>query len=146
MEFGRIPGKGIRGWSVSQGSGTHRVRVTGPSILETLGARREFLVRAGVLALALWAAGAILLGDKGVLHLRALREQAITMNDQNHAIEQQLKETTFELHEDAGLSMERVMRERYRKSLPNEVVYRKVVVARDSTAMSPGTFPNEMGR
>jgi cell division protein FtsB len=146
MEFGRVPLKGIRGWSVSQGSGRHRVRVTGPSILETLGARREFLVRVGVLSLTLWAGGAIILGDKGVLHLRALREQAMTMNSQNQALEQQLKETTFELQEDAGLSMERVMRERYRKSLPNEVVYQKVVVDRDSMAISPETFPNEKGR
>jgi hypothetical protein len=122
------------------------VRVTGPSILETLGARRELLIRVGVLGLTVWAAGAILVGDKGVLRLRALRGQAVAMNSQNQAIEQQLKETTFELQEDAGLSMERVMRERYRKSLPNEVVYRKVVVAHDSMAVSPETFPNEMGR
>ena len=146
MEFGRIPGKGIRGWSVSQGSGTHRVRVTGPSILEALRGRREFLVRAGVLGLTVWAGGAILMGDKGVFRLRALREQAMAMTSQNQAIEQQLKETNFELHEDAGLSMERVMRERYRKSLPNEVVYQKVVVARDSMAVSPETPPGEMGR
>jgi hypothetical protein len=122
------------------------VRVTGPSIIETLGAKRDFLVRVGVLGLTLWAAGVILLGDKGVLRLRALREQAVAMNSRNQAIEQQLKETNFELQEDAGLSMERVMRERYRKSLPNEVVYRKVVVRRDSVAISPETSPNEMGR
>jgi hypothetical protein len=146
MEFGRIPGKGIRGWSVSQGSGTHRVRVTGPSIIETLGAKREFLVRVGVLGLTLWAAGVLLWGDKGVLRLRALREQAVAMDNRNQRIEQQLKETAFELREDAGLSMERVMRERYRKSLPNEVVYQKVVVARDSMAISPEIQSNEMGR
>ena len=146
MEFGRMPGKGIRGWSVSQGSGRHRVRVTGPSILETLGARRELLVRVGVLGLTVWAAGAILVGDKGVFRLRALREQAAAMNGQDQAIEQQLKEADFELHEDAGLSMERVMRERYRKSLPNEVVYQKVVVARDSMAVPPETSPSEMER
>jgi cell division protein FtsB len=117
------------------------VRVTGPSIIETLGARRELLVRVGVLGLTVWAAGALFLGDKGVLRLRALREQAVAMNGQNQAIERQLKETTFELQEDAGLSMERVMRERYRKSLPNEVVYRKVVVSRcDSMAVSPDTL------
>ena len=146
MEFGSLPGKGVRGWSVSQGSATHRVRVTGPSIIETLGTRREFLLRAGVLGLTIWAVGAIFLGDKGVLHLRVMREQAMAMNSQNQAIEQQLKETRFELQEDAGLSMERVMRERYRKSLPNEVIYQKVVVASDSAAVSPDTLFHQMGR
>ena len=140
MEFGRIPGKGIRGWSVSQGSGPHRMRVAGPSILGALGARRGLLVRVGALGLTLWAVGVLLLGDKGVLHLHAMREEAVAMTSQNQAIEQQLKETTFELQEDAGLSMERVMRERYGKSLPNEIVYRKVVVAHDSTATSPDTL------
>jgi hypothetical protein len=120
--------------------------MVGPSILETLGARRELLVRVGVLGLTLWAAGVLLLGDKGVLRLRALREQAMAMGSRNLALEQQLKETAFELQENAGLSMERVMRERYRKSLPNEVVYQKVVVARDSMAVPPETRLNEMER
>jgi hypothetical protein len=146
MEFGRTPGKGIRGWSVSQAMGTPRKREACPSILDAFGAQRETLIRVGVLGLMLWAAGALLLGERGVLRLRALREQATTMTSQNQTLEQQLRQTTFELHEDAGLSMERVMRERYGKSLPNEVVYQKVVVARDSTAAVPNAPANEMRR
>jgi cell division protein FtsB len=147
MESGRTPRKGVRGWSVSQGAGLRRATgPAGPSFLETLGARRGLLVRVGVLSLALWAGGALVLGDKGVLRLHALREQALAMSSQNQAIEQQLKDTNFELQEDAGLNMERVMRERYGKSLPNEVVYRKVVVAADSMAAAADTLASKLGR
>ena len=38
------------------------------------------------------------------------------------------------------------MRERYRKSLPNEIVYQKVLVAPDSAAVSSDTKSKEMGR
>lgn len=145
MEPERTRGKGIRGWSVSQGTGARRARTAGPSFLEAVGARRGFLARVGVLGLTLWAAGGLFLGEKGVMRLHAQRLEETALRAENLQLQTRIKETDFELKEHAGLSMERVMRERYRKSLPGEIVYQKVLVAPDSTALSSETKAKEMG-
>jgi hypothetical protein len=145
MELGRTPRGKIRGWSVSQTAGRRHTHAAGPSIFEAIGARRGLLVHLGVLGLTLWAAGVLLLGDKGVLRLRALRQEETAMASENALLRQQVKETEFELKEHPGLGMERVMRERYGKSLPNEIVYQKVLVHPDTAAVSPETGPKEMG-
>jgi hypothetical protein len=145
MEPERTRGKGIRGWSVSQGSFTRRARTAGPSFLEAIGARRGFLARAGVIVLTLWAAGGLFMGEKGVTRLHAQRAEEATLRAENTRLQEKIKETEFDLKEQAGLSMERVMRERYRKSLPNEIVFDKMLVAPDSGAASSDTKSKEMG-
>ncbi len=147
MEFGRRPGKGIRGWSVSQESGIPRARATGSALLDGLGARRQLFIRIGIAGLMLWATGILFLGDRGVVRLRSLRAQAVAMGDENRSLEDSLRQTQFELKEEAGLNMERVMRERYGKALPNEVVYhKKIVVTGDSSAVAPAGRTGEMER
>jgi hypothetical protein len=137
MGFRDFPRKGIRGFSVSQHTESKRMRAARTSIVEAIGGRGEFFARLGVIGLVLWGAGTIFLGDHGILNLRALRTQESVLSARNDAMLAQIKDAEFELKEDAGLSMERVMRERYRKSLPNEVVYQKVVIPRDSSSVAP---------
>jgi cell division protein FtsB len=146
MEPERTRGKGIRGWSVSQEMVSRRARAVGPSFLEAIGSRRGFLARAVVVVLALWAGGGLILGEKGVVRLHAQHQEEAALRAEQLQLQQRLKEADFEHHEDPGLNMERVMRERYRKSLPGEIVFDKLTVPPDSTAASSDTKSPEMGR
>jgi hypothetical protein len=74
----------------------------------------------------------LVLGDKGLLHLQALRAEERRLRSENQALAREHAQVLYELKEDPGLSMERVLREQYRKSLEGEIVLQAVPAAPDS--------------
>jgi hypothetical protein len=83
MTLGPSSRKGIRGWSVSQGSATAAGRGATAAVREAIGARRAFIGRVVVFVLVLWGGGTLLLGDKGYFRLRSLRAEGLAMARQN---------------------------------------------------------------
>ena len=128
MDANRRPGKGIQGWSVRQQKGplqTAHAREE-RNWREILEASRPRLIRGVLIALAGWGALSFALGERGLLELRALRAEEGRLRHANGQLAQEHTQVLYELKEDPGLSMERVLREQYRKSLKNEIVLQAV--------------------
>jgi cell division protein FtsB len=144
MEIRREPGKGIQGWTVRQKRGLlqaarAREERNWRDILEASQGR---ILRGALLVLLAWGALSAVLGVNGLLHLQALRAQEADLTQENATLAKEHAQVTYELREDPSLSMERVLREQYLKSLRNEVVIRAVPAPapRDS-AFGPGGVP-----
>ncbi len=140
MESRRRPGNGVRGWSVIQERRRllHMGAADERSVRELFAASRGGILRVAFAALGVGLMVNVLFGVNGVLRLKAMRGEVAALSDENARLQRQHDEVIYQLGENPGLAMERVMREQYRKALPNEVVYhaRTVPSAADSTAGS----------
>jgi cell division protein FtsB len=131
MDAKRPSGKGIRGWSVLQRRGplqTARAREE-RNWREILEASRGRLLRGVLIAVACWGALSFTLGERGLMQLQALKAEEGRLTSENEALAKEHTQVLFELDEDPGLSMERVLREQYRKSLKNEIILQAVPAA-----------------
>ncbi len=82
------------------------------------------LIRIALLALAVWALYHIVGSRSGVLQLYSLSHTEAALQTRYAQMEMEYTQVTEKLNEDPRLRMERVMREKYQRSLPGEIVYR----------------------
>ncbi len=104
------------------------------------------LIRVALLALAVWALYHIVGSRSGVLQLYSLSRTEAALQTRYAHMQMEYTQVTEELNEDPRLRMERVMREKYQRSLPGEIVYR---IERGGGADSTGANPQpeaEVGR
>ena len=86
--------------------------------------RRRGLSRAGLVLLALWGSYSLIGSDHGLLRLQMLRRQETDLQGRVQDLTVETHRIQRQLNEDPLTEMERPMREKYRKSKPNEIVYR----------------------
>jgi cell division protein FtsB len=138
----RIKARKPRGWSISnmalrtvtEGRGGDRyLRMFWVS-------RRKRFITLGLWVLALCGAYNLIASDHGVARLRALHREEAGLNAQHAALIEEYRQATNQVTEDPAVSIERGLREKYRKSRPGEIVYRTKILQQqpvaDSSAIS----------
>ena len=133
-----------RGWSVLQAGSPLGSLSRGHEryLREFWQSRRGGLSRLGLGILALWGAYSIIGSDYGLLRLRLLRARESQLQRRVAELTAETGQVQRHLQEDPLTGMERGIREKYRKSKPNEIIYqleREPEPAADSTARVPST-------
>lgn len=82
------------------------------------------VIRVALIAIAIWAMYHIVGSRSGLLQLYSLSRTEASLQDRYAQMEEEYNQVTEEMNEDPSLRMERVMREKYQRSLPGEIVYR----------------------
>ncbi len=82
------------------------------------------IIRVALLALAVWALYHLVGSRSGVLQLYSLSRTEAALQTRYAQMQLEYNEVIEELNEDPRLRMERVMREKYQRSLPGEIIYR----------------------
>ncbi len=137
MDIERRSPKGVRGWSVRQKVGALRAgrpRDDRP-LREFLATHQRFLFRTAAVLLLVWAGGTLLAGKNGFLRLQTLKTEERALAQENAKLAREHDEAQHQINEDQALARERVLREEFRKSKPNEIViYAVTGSAEDSLA------------
>ena len=130
MDLERKPTKGIRGWSVQQRAGTPLTRPgPDPSLMAFLQSKRNGVLRIAVAGLILWAGGTVVFGNNGVLHLTDLRAEEAQQIAVRDSLVHEREELHYQLQESPALIRERVLREQFKQSKANEIVFHATRVA-----------------
>jgi len=102
--------------------------------------RRGHFFKLTLWILALWGGYSLIASDHGLLHLRQLRREAVELDAVHAGLVQEQRQVQNEMAEDPNVSIERGLREKYRKSRPGEIVYRtKVLQAPVDSVGGPGS-------
>lgn len=127
-----------RGWSIT----TSSLRSAAENRAENRYLRHLWVSRrGGFMKLALWILAllgthSLVASDHGLLHLRALRREEAALDARHAALAEEHRQMQNEVAEDGSLSIERGLREKYRKSRPGEIIYRTKAVPPPSPADS----------
>jgi cell division protein FtsB len=134
-----------RGWSVLQAaSGIGALTRDRDRYLRDIWvSRRHGFYRLALAGLAIWGGYNLIGSGSGFLRLRELHRQEIALRARCADLAAETRQLRRELSEDPVLSAERGIREKYRRSRPNEIIYQiersPDPVGSDSTAVGPGT-------
>ena len=136
-----------RGWSVLQaGAGLGSLHRHHDRYLRALWqSRRKGFFGVVLLALLLWGGFSIIGSDHGLLRLQNLRRQQTDLERRVGELAAQDAEVRKELNEDPLTEIERPLREKYRGSKPNEIIFQIERSPSDSSTSAPAGAPEETG-
>jgi hypothetical protein len=147
MKFG--PKTTIRrpaGWSIIQPPGRRGAQgQAGEQYLRKFWvSRRGGFYRLAILALAAWGTYSIVGTSHGLVQLQALAQQETNLRARKAEILEESRQVQNQLLEGPAVGMERGLRERFRESRKNEIVYdlKRTQMPADSTQLNLSAGPS----
>jgi hypothetical protein len=138
----RLKARRPRGWSLTNVSLRSVTESrSGDRYLRTFWvSRRGRFIKLAIWVLVICGAYNLVASDHGFMRLRTLHREEAAWNERHAALVENYRQATNQVEEDAAVSIERGLREKYRKSRPGEIVYRTKVVTLPAEADSSGNF------